>query len=165
MGAIAGSRVKLHLGAGDKHWPGFINCDLHAEADVNTDVRKLPFESSYADEIYAIHVVEHVPRLDVNNMFMEWHRVLKPGGKVVIEVPSLKKMAQMILDGEKNISMTTLGIYGDPRDPKPGMMHAWGYTPEELIDVLLQSGFKDAEEKEPAFHVKRRDMRVEAVKP
>lgn len=158
-------RVRLHIGCGTHIWPGWTNCDLHAEADVNTDGRTLPFDADYADEIHAIHFIEHVPRLDLDNMLTEWRRVLKPGGKLVLELPCLNKMAQSVVDGEKNIRLTLLGMYGDPRDPRPGMMHQWGYTKEEITEVLRQCDFKDVTAMEPLFHVPARDMRVEAVKP
>jgi len=157
--------MRIHIGAGDKYWPGFLNCDAYGEQDVVTDCRKLPFDADYADEIQAIHFVEHVPRMDVDNMIMDWHRVLKPGGKLVIEVPCLNKMAQHIINGEKNIRMTTLGIFGDPRDTKPGMMHAWAYTKEELTEIVQQAGFSDIQYMEPKFHHPPRDMRIEAMKP
>ena len=157
--------MRLHLGSGDKFWPGFLNCDAYADADVVTDCTKLPFDADYADEIQAIHFVEHVPRMDVDNMLMDWHRVLKPGGKLVIEVPCLNKMAQRIVEGEKNIRFTTLGIFRDPRDAKPGMMHAWAYTKNELGSILEQCGFAGIEFMEPKFHMPARDMRVEAIKP
>ena len=157
--------MRLHVGSGDKTWPGFVNCDLHAEADVNTDCKRLPFEANSVDEIHAIHFVEHIPRLELENMLIDWHRVLKPGGKVVIEVPCLNKMAQLIVDGEKNMRLTLLGMFGDPRDPKPGMMHQWAYTKEELMESLMQCGFDKVEVMEPVFHMVARDMRLEGVKP
>lgn len=157
--------MKLHIGCGDKYWPGFVNVDQYAqEADVNADCKKLPFEADYADEIHTIHFIEHVPRLDVNNMLLDWHRVLKPGGKLFIEVPCLDKIAQSVINGEKNMRLTVLGIFGDPRDPKPGMMHQWCYTSDELKDVLLQCGYSKVIVTEPKFHLPQRDMRVEAIK-
>lgn len=156
--------MRLHVGSGDKHWPGWVNCDAFGDPDVVTDGRTLPFDDDTAEEIQAIHFVEHVPRLDVDRMIVDWRRVLKPGGKLVIEVPCLNKMAQLITEGERNIRLTLLGIFGDPRDPKPGMMHAWAYTKEELRDILDQAGFTHIEVKEPVFHMPKRDMRVEAVK-
>lgn len=157
--------MKLHIGAGDKHWPGFVNCDANGDQDVVTDCRKLPFDADYTEEIHAIHFVEHIPRMQVDNMLMDWHRVLKPGGKLVIEAPCLNKIAQRIVDGEKNIRFTTLGIFGDPRDPKPDMMHAWAYTKEELTEIVSQAGFTDVRYMEPKFHFQQRDMRIEATKP
>ncbi len=109
-------RVRLHVGSGDKSWPLFINVDAHGDPDVVADVRTMPFVASYADEIQAIHVVEHIPRLSVDNMLLDWHRILKPGGKLVIEVPCLNKIAKMIVDGQTNMSLTIMGIFGDPRD-------------------------------------------------
>ncbi len=157
--------IRLNVGAGDKKWPGWTNCDAYGEQDVLTDCRKLPFDADHADEIQAIHFVEHIPRMEVDNMIADWHRVLKRGGKLVIEVPCLDKIAQMIVDGEKNLRMTVLGLFGDPRDPRPGMMHAWAYSKKELVDIVIQAGFKDVQCVEPKFHHPQRDMRVEAIKP
>jgi predicted SAM-dependent methyltransferase len=165
VGIVPGGSVKLHIGSGNKHWPGFVNCDAYGEPDVLTDGRKLPFDPSTVDEIQSIHFVEHVPRLDLENMLMDWHRVMKRGGKLVIEVPCLNKIAQNIVNGEKNLRLTLLGIFGDPRDPLPGMMHQWSYTKEELTESLLQAGFSDVKVMEPKFHMAARDMRLEAVKP
>lgn len=159
------SAVRIQIGAGDKYWPGFVNVDAHGEQDIKADCSKrLPFDADYADEIHSIHFVEHIGRLEVNNMLMDWHRVLKPGGKVCIEVPCLNKIAQFIVNGEKNMRMTVLGIFGDPRDKKLGMMHQWAYTREEMTELLLQCGFKDVRVIDPHFHHVPRDMRVEATK-
>jgi ubiquinone/menaquinone biosynthesis C-methylase UbiE len=151
--------------AGDKCWPGWVNVDANGDQDIVSDCRKLPFEADYADEIQCIHGVEHVPRIQVDNMLADWHRVMKRGAKLVLELPCLDKMAAHIVAGEKNIRLTTLGMYGDPRDKAPGMMHAWGYTREEISSILEQGGFARIEVKEPAFHIAERDMRVEAFKP
>jgi predicted SAM-dependent methyltransferase len=159
------SRVRLNVGCGDKHWPGWVNCDAYGSPDILTDCRKLPFDADYADEIQSIHFAEHVPRMDVDNMLADWHRVMKRGARLVIEVPSLNKIAENIVSGEKNMRLMQLGIFGDPRDPKPGMMHQWAYTKEELTEVVLQAGFAKVGVKEPVFHLAKRDMRLEAIKP
>lgn len=157
--------LRLHVGAGNKHWPGFVNVDKFGEADVQADLRDMPFEKATADDIHAIHCVEHIPRLELEKTLQHWHDILKPGGKLVIEVPCMNKIAQMIVEGEKNLRLTLLGIFGDPRDPKPGMMHGWCYTREELTEALRQCGFDQVTEVAPKFHIERRDMRLEAVKP
>ena len=151
--------------AGEKYWPGWTNVDAYAETDVQSDCRRLPFETDAATEIHCIHGLEHVPRLEVENMLLDWHRVMRPGARLAIEVPCLDKMAALITAGEKNLRLTLLGIFGDPRDPKPGMMHAWAYTKAELCTILEQCGFDDVKVMEPKFHIAARDMRVEARKP
>lgn len=156
---------RLHVFSGEKYWPGFVNVDAYTEADVQSDCRSLPFPVDYADEIHCIHGLEHVPRLQVESMLQNWHAVMKSGARLVIEVPCLDKMAALIVAGEKNLRLTLLGIFGDPRDPKPGMMHAWAYTKAELSSILEQCGFTDIRVMEPAFHIAARDMRLEARKP
>ena len=157
--------MKLNVGSGDKIWPGFVNCDLHAQADINTDCKRLPIADDLVEEIHAIHFVEHMQRLEVENMLMDWHRTMKRGAKLVIEVPCMNKIAQNIVNGERDLRITLMGIFGDPRDDKHGMMHHWCYTKEELSDILEQCGFKEIRVMEPVFHLGRRDMRIEAIKP
>ncbi len=157
--------MRLHVGCGDKHWPGFTNVDAYGDPDVLSDCRRLPFETCTVDEIHSIHFVEHVPRLELENMLFDWNRALKPGGKLVIEVPCLNKIAKNVVAGEKNLRLTVLGIFGDPRDKRPGMMHGWCYTQEELCDSLEQCGFVNIEVEEPKFHMPERDMRITALRP
>ena len=158
------NKVRLHIGSGDKHWPGFVNVDAYGDPDVLTDCRRLPFDRDYADEIHSIHFVEHIPRLEVDQMLYDWYRVLRSGGYIAIEVPCLDKIAANVIAGEKNMRLTSLGIFGDPRDPKPGMMHHWCYTKKELVEILEQVGFKMVGVEEPHFHMAARDMRVTGVK-
>lgn len=157
--------MRLHLGCGQHLWPGWVNVDAHGEPDIVSDCRKLPFDADYADEIQAIHFIEHVPRMQLESMLSDWNRVMKPGGKLVVEIPSLDKIAAMIVAGEKNLRLTLLGIFGDPRDPRPGMLHSWAYTKAEIATALEQCGFERIEFMEPKFHLPARDMRIEAVKP
>lgn len=157
--------MRLNLGCGDKIWPGFVNVDAFGSPDIVSDCKTLPFDDDSAREIHSIHFVEHVPRLEVENMLMDWHRVMKPGSMLVIEVPCLDKIAQNIINGEKNLRLTVLGIFGDPRDPKPGMLHSWCYSKTEMVEILIQCGFVDVVVEEPKFHIPARDMRVVARKP
>ncbi len=156
-------KLRINVAAGNKHWPGFCNVDKYGEADVQSDIRELPFEDGTVDEMHAIHCLEHLPRMELESILHHWNRLLKTGGKLVIELPCLNKISQMVVDGEKNLRLTVLGIFGDPRDEKPGMMHQWCYTREELTEALDQCNFT-VTEAEPKFHIARRDMRLEAVK-
>jgi ubiquinone/menaquinone biosynthesis C-methylase UbiE len=161
--------MRIHLGCGDKRWPGFVNVDLHDDPimgppDVKSDVRKLSFPDNHADEMYAIHLFEHIARLEADVTLSEWRRVLKVGGKLVIEVPCLDKIAQNIVNGEKNLRLTVLGLFGDPNESKPDMMHGWCYSKQEITTMLEGVGFRSVEVMEPKFHMEKRDMRVEAVK-
>lgn len=161
--------MRLNLGCGDKRWPGFVNIDLNpdpimGEPDVKTDIRQMSFGDNEADEIHAIHLFEHLPRMQADRVLQEWRRVLKPGGKLVIEIPCLDKIAQNIINGEKNMRLTVLGLFGNPMDDKPDMMHQWCYSKNEIQTMLEGVGFRSVELLEPKFHMAQRDMRVEAIK-
>ena len=60
------NEIKLNLGCGDKILNGFINVDIVSERagkqpDINCDVKNLTvFPNDYADEILAVHVVDHL---------------------------------------------------------------------------------------------------------
>lgn len=157
--------LRLNVGAGDKHFPGWTNVDRHGEVDVQSDAFPLPFETDAADELWAIHILEHLPRKDASPCLTEWFRVLKRGGRLAIELPSLDKIAKNIVDGEKNIRLTVMGLFGDPRDPKPDMMHQWCWSQQELTEALSSVGFERITFMDPIFHLPQRDLRVEAYKP
>ncbi len=53
---------------------------------LNADVRSIPFRDNYFDYIFSFGVVEHFK--NPTTLISEFHRVLKPGGKVFISVPN-----------------------------------------------------------------------------
>ena len=158
--------MKLHLGCGDKYWPGFTNVDKYdARADVKSECVELPFGACTAESIYALHLLEHFHRNEADAAIKEWYRVLKPGGLLVLELPCLDKMVSLIAAKEENIRLTLFGLYGDPRETKPGMEHKWAWSMKEIEHALDQVGFIDVSCMEPKFHFPQRDFRVEARKP
>jgi SAM-dependent methyltransferase len=80
--------VKLNLGSADDLRQGFINVDVvPAPGVVVADLSKpWPWQDSSVDHVRASHVIEHLPDkiLTMNELW----RVLKPGGKVEIDVPT-----------------------------------------------------------------------------
>lgn len=171
--------IKLNLGCGDKILPGYVNVDVVQERaghqpDVNCDIRALTvFEDNYADEVMAIHVVEHFWRWEVVDVIKEWVRVLKPGGKMILECPNLKSACEEFLKNPDAASMpgpqgqrSMWVFYGDPRWKDPLMVHRWGYTPRSLAQVMHEAGLRDLKQ-EPAQYKLRepRDMRVTGIKP
>lgn len=79
----------LDVGCGRNKYPGSIGIDRNSQtaADVLCDIDRLPFplrDSSF-DWVRAVHVIEHVS--DVIRTVEEFHRVLRPGGHVLIVTP------------------------------------------------------------------------------
>ena len=89
--------MNLNLGCSDRHFPGFLNVDLAAPADVVADLAQpWPWRDSSVDEVRAHDVFEHLPsRVRTMN---ELHRVMKPGARATIEVPSASKGAGFAQD-------------------------------------------------------------------
>ena len=77
--------VKLDLGCGDKIFPDYVNIETVSsragkQPDVNADIRDLSkIKSSIADEILAVHVIEHFYFWKVVPLLKSWRRLLKPG--------------------------------------------------------------------------------------
>ncbi len=86
-------RVKLHLGCGKTHIPGYIHIDEvdFPHIDFKRDISDLSiFGDCSVDLIYACHVLEHFKRKEIDNVLNEWYRVLKVGGMIRLSVPDFE---------------------------------------------------------------------------
>jgi len=103
--------MKLNLGACDRSFPGFLSVDIVPPADIVTDLSQpWPWPDSSVDEVRAHDVFEHLPsRIHTMN---ELHRVLKPGARATVEVPSSTKGA---------------GFAQDPTHVTPWCMNSFQY--------------------------------------
>lgn len=178
-GGHAPDLMRLNLGCGDKLLPGYVNVDvapsrLGKSPDVLCDLHALsPFPSDSADEVLAVHVVEHFWRWEVIDIIKEWRRVLKPGGKIILECPNLISACQEFLadpdraagagpEGQRSMWV----FYGDPKWRDPLMVHRWGYTPQSLTAVLSEAGFVHIRQEPAQFKLREpRDMRIVGEKP
>jgi len=154
---------RLNLGSGRHYWPNALNVDYDDRADLVGSVTKLSLPDDKVDEIYAIHLFEHIHRLEALDALKEWHRILKVGGKLVLELPCLDKICAMIVAGEEKPGLTLFGIFGDVREKSPYMLHRWCYSAKELAALMQEAGFT-VEISDPVFHIVQRDMRVTGVK-
>lgn len=159
----------MHLGCGPVKWPGWVGVDLDEKADIKSDIRQLPFPSDHADAIAAIHVLEHFHSWEAGPMLIEWLRVLRPGGKLILELPCLDKVYQYIYicmkHGIKVPDFTGKFVFwGDPKHKCDLMVHKWGYHKSDIEMLLSACGYKNITITEPRYHFKERDMRVEASK-
>ncbi|BCX12980.1 MAG: hypothetical protein KatS3mg067_1918 [Thermosynechococcus sp.] len=90
--------MKLHLGCGKRHIPGFVHIDAidYPHVDHVATIDNLSFiADDSVDLIYNCHVLEHFKRRDVPRVLKEWHRVLKPGGVLRISVPDFAQICKV----------------------------------------------------------------------
>ena len=134
-----------------------------------SDVRKLELPDDHADTAYAIHILEHFYRWETEDVLKEWKRVLKPGGKLVVELPCLDRILtyfKKCMEEKKpvNEQMTMWALYGDPGYNDPAMVHRWCFSAYELKRIMENVGFKDVEISNPQYHHPQRDMRLTGFK-
>ena len=176
--AEARTPLRLNLGCGDKILPGYVNVDV-AESragrkpDVLCDLHRLtPFADASADEILSVHVVEHFWRWEVLDVLREWVRVLRPGGRMILECPNLVSACEAFLadpermSGPGNEGQRTMWVfYGDPAWQDPLMVHRWGYTPQSLARLMQEAGLVNVRQEPAQFKLREpRDMRVAGEK-
>lgn len=79
----------LNIGCGQYKIPGTIGMDIikNSKADVihNIEDTPWPFSANEFDVVMANHVLEHIE--DIPKALNEIHRVIKPGGSVILQVP------------------------------------------------------------------------------
>lgn len=171
--------VRLNLGCGDKLLPHYINIDAAPirdgrQPDLICDACDLtPFADNSVDEVLSVHLIEHIFPGEVPNAISEWIRVLKPGGRLVIECPNLLSACEALVNmpeaamestGEA-AQRTMWAFYGDPVAGDPLMTHKWGYTPQSLSRLLRDAGLRDVLSESPKFKLgEPRDMRVAGMK-
>jgi SAM-dependent methyltransferase len=179
LGDTSSRGLRLNLGCGDKILPGYVNVDVvesraGQRPDVVCDLQDLaPFADASADEILAVHVVEHFWRWEVAGILREWVRVLKPGAPLVLECPNLASACSAFLaDPVQGARADAAGqrtmwvFYGDPQWRDALMVHRWGYTPESLAALLAEVGLAEVRQEPAQFKLREpRDMRIVAVRP
>jgi predicted SAM-dependent methyltransferase len=126
-------------------------------------------QTDSADAVAAIHVLEHFYEWEAFDVLTEWKRILKPGGKMILELPCMDKVFGYVVQCiQKNEAMqpfmTTLAMYGDPKHKSVEMTHKWGWFANSLKALLADVGMREIRIMEPSYHFKMRDIRFECVK-
>src|SRR5208283_2288415 len=135
--------MKLNLGCGDQKLEGYINCDLHQEdADMKFDASKLPFDDNSVDEIAAYHLIEHFNFRQAFDVLREWRRVLKPGGKIILETPDFYNSCKIFVESN---DQTKVLLYNHffAWAWLPGQIHYFLYTEQQLAGTLRECGFEN----------------------
>ena len=169
-----GQPIKFNMGCGRDRLPGYLGVDMHSDtADIKQDIMKLDLPELCADEIFASHVIEHIPQHRAPKVLEKWLATLKDGGMLVMETPDLAGLCKDYLEQDgADQHMTAMCIYGahvdriTPETQEKGALspHLWGYTPKSLADLCTAVGFKDIKILPVTGQHPGKNFRLEAVK-
>ena len=168
----------LHVGCGPARVPDVIfkpgewsevrlDIDPEVEPDIVASITSLPVADGSVQAVYSAHNMEHIVPHDVPVALAEFHRVLSPGGFVMIAVPDLQQAARRIADGEGHAvayeapcgPITAFDIvfgWSGATAGNPFMSHRCGFTMDTLYELLCAAGFKNVA-------VRASDWQLEAV--
>ncbi len=169
--------VKLHLGCGSEKRDGWTNIDANpaAQPDIVGSVDALPqFHDASVDVIEACHLFEHLDYTQARRALIEWARVLKPGGELLLELPDFEACVRILgkYKDERGFDLGLIGIFGWPPaidEEGTPQLHKWGWTRSSLSAALREAGFENVEFG-PVTQTWRvaakvgRDMRLRAVR-
>lgn len=145
--------MKLNIGV--INWKeGYTHVDAHdhmlwregvgaVPLDVVADCRKLPYENETIEEVYSSELLEHLGRWEYMDALREWHRVLQPGGKIIVEVPNLLGICTHFINKPEDRRALMQHFYGgQDRGLEHFDFHHNGFTTEILEEDLKSIGFK-----------------------
>lgn len=148
---IGSTPFTLYLKSRQPHWDvwGLDRSDFFAArfarhgvqlrtCDLDTDA--LPFDDSFFDAIIFAEVLEHVFRPH-SEVLRELHRILRPGGRLLISVPNIARLNQRakLLFGFSPLPPADSQLN---RASIHGHGHLHEYTMRELCGTLARAGFQ-----------------------
>ena len=109
------------------HKVELVSCDL---------LKGLPFANKSFRQIYFCDVIEHLPPTKMIFALREIHRVLMPGGKLILSTPNLNRLSNFFrfLAGHSVNPPLEVGMIGETYG------HIRELAPKELKNMLLKVG-------------------------
>lgn len=92
MSSTPDKPIRLHVGSGAQHLPGFLNVDLRPfpGVDLVADVTEgLELDDDSVEAVFAEHFLEHLPVGKAVDFLVEVRRVLEPTGWLRLSTPNL----------------------------------------------------------------------------
>lgn len=161
---IARSPRRLEFGSGPYPTPGYVHIDIDPSAidlDLLAPAHDAPLPAEWAEEIRAVHVLEHVPTDLLRITLSSWHDLLQANGVVDIHVPNGVALARAVLKSETHLdpstawrAIATIFGYTSVNPAKADDLSALRGDPEHRVlftfpilkNLLEEAGFREVVE-------------------
>jgi dolichol-phosphate mannosyltransferase len=120
----------------------------------HASILDLPFEDSTFDGAYNLGVVEHFTKDELHKVFAELHRVVRPGGKLVIFWPHAQATSVVVLNSIHWAMNDVFHAGVRLHPPEVSLVH----SKKEAREILNGSGFELR-----SYRFGPRDLYVQAV--
>lgn len=131
---IVGTDISTKKLGKARHFMDAVLCDLE---------KPPPFRDGVFDFCFGFDVIEHL--INIDDLFMEVHRILKNQGKFIVVTPNLASFVERILllfgYQPQNIEVSRYEKFGSLRRTPP-VGHYRGFTPKALTEMLEYHNFK-----------------------
>lgn len=145
--------MKLELGAGHRPTRGYIHNDIHPFPHIEHvgEAWMLDLPDNSVDEVLALAFIEHLTYDHALDTFRNVHRMLKPGGVFLFDVPDYPTWARYYCyhlgyetgmgkwTGIPDLAHVKRTLFGWQR--WPGDEHLYGWEANELLHTLINVGF------------------------
>ncbi|MFT7487100.1 MAG: putative SAM-dependent methyltransferase [Candidatus Paceibacteria bacterium] len=157
VGCGTRNSAKVHEAFSGPDWTEIrLDVDPHVEPDVVASIADLTdIRTESVDSIWSSHNLEHLEPHDVPKALSGFHRVLRPGGLLLMTMPDLQEVARLIAEDHlEDVAyqsadgpITPLDmLYGHRPSLAAGrsaMAHRTGFTKSTLLGHLKEAGFSE----------------------
>ncbi len=138
--------LKLNIGGTERKdgWK-ILSIENHDYVDIIGNISDLSqFSNESIEEIYASHVLEHVPHSEMLETLKGIYRVLRRGGKFFISVPDMDVLCHTFISPfiSAEIKFHIMKIIFGGQINKYDFHH-FGWNHQFINDFLKESGFKN----------------------
>lgn len=141
---VIGEGVNLNYGCGRFKLQGFVNIDIspiyNPDQCIDCISHMEKQKSNSVDNIYAGHVLEHLPYPDLHKFYKEVKRILKPTGQFIMTVPNIENAIKMYNNRELNPGQLDLIAFGDRQSVHEYHQTVW--CERRIREHAIQYGFE-----------------------
>lgn len=157
--------ILVNLASQGEVIPGFINIDKNPQKDgeITGDIRNLDFEDNTVELLIAKNILQVFSHREFQKILLDWKRVLKPGGTLILSVPDLKSILEAYSRGSIDFAETQKGLFGKQETEFDYFYN--GFDQNSLLNFLSNLGFKVVESQKIKINsIKYDDIYVRCIK-